>query len=487
MQNTKIIQFLKCLSKDEFREFGKFVRSPFHNNRKDVIRFYDILKKYYPDFNIDSAAKKNIYEKLYPGKNYDSNVIVLLNSYLYNLGKEFLTILNLREDQFFYRYHFLKGLDKHYSNNLFEKEFKNTEDFLNNEKLNEEYFLRKSLLEEVRINFNLHINRQDKICRNTIHYADLSIYSFLVKLVIMYHGMLAEKNAFNYEFKNSTTDLFLKNFNFEEFIKKLKIENTEHYDYIVYYYYLFMSNYHPENDNYYSKLKDYSFKNFEKLTEVEKSARFHFLIDYCILQIESGNLKFLRESFNIYTEALDKKLYQTQSKDGEIGLIFFRNFVLIGLAAKEYDYIEKFISGYGKEIKGEHSEDLIGICYAMLYFEKKEYTRALDYLSKVNQTYPAFRLGIKHLYAKIYYEISEYAAFFSMVDTYKHFLKNDKTIPQRIGELHSNFLNYTGRLAKIKSSAEHNGLFVLKKEIQSDMNLDFRHKLWLMEKAEELN
>jgi len=60
MQNTKIIQFLKCLSKDELREFGKFVRSPFHNNRKDVIRFYDVLKKFYPDFNINETEKKNL-------------------------------------------------------------------------------------------------------------------------------------------------------------------------------------------------------------------------------------------------------------------------------------------------------------------------------------------------------------------------------------------------------------------------------------------
>lgn len=68
-----------CLSKQELREFRKFVRSPFHNNRKDVIRYYDALKKYSPEFNIDEIAKEDIFHKLYPGKKYDPNTIVLLS------------------------------------------------------------------------------------------------------------------------------------------------------------------------------------------------------------------------------------------------------------------------------------------------------------------------------------------------------------------------------------------------------------------------
>ena len=66
MENPKIIHFLKCLSKHELREFGKFVRSPFHNNRKDVVRYFDLLKVYYPDFGNDESVKQKIYNKLYP-------------------------------------------------------------------------------------------------------------------------------------------------------------------------------------------------------------------------------------------------------------------------------------------------------------------------------------------------------------------------------------------------------------------------------------
>ena len=486
MQNTKIIQFLKSLSKQEIREFGKFVRSTFHNNRKDVIRFYDVLKKYHPDFSSDEISMENIHKELYTEKKYDSNDIILLNSYLYNLGKEFLTILDLKQDTFFSKYHFLKNLDKHNSDSLFEKEYKYAEDFLNNEKLNKEFFSQKSLLEELKIDFNLKRNRQDKIFQNTIDYCDYSIYFFIVNLVIMHHDMLVDKRSFNYKFTDSAVEFFIKNFNFEEFIKKLKIEKIENHNYLLFYYYLFMCNLYPENERYYLKLKEYLFKDFEKLHIAEKSARFHYIIDYCLFKLKSGNSKFLRESFNLYTEGLKKKLYKTDSRDADMGLIFFRNFVVIGLAAEEYDYVEKFISEYGRDIKGNMRDDTLELSYAMLYYEKKEYSKALECLNKVSGVFPLFKLSTKHILIKIYYETNQYDSFFSLMDTYKHYLKNEKIITDLIRGYHINFLNYLGILVKIKSSGTHDNLFPLKKEIKQNVNMDFRHQLWLIEKAEEL-
>ena len=486
MENTKIIHFLKCLSKHEFREFGKFVRSPFHNNRKDVIRFYDILKKLHPEFSMDERAKKSIFEKLYPGRKFNSTVLVLLSSYLYNLGKEFLSILDLKEDRFFHQYFILNSLDKHHADNLFEKEYKSTAEFMKNEKLSSDFFHQKSLLEELRINYNLKRNRQDKICRETVEFSDLSVYSFIVKLVLMYHDLLVNKQSFNYEFVDSPTELFIKSFNFEGFINNLEIEKIENHNYLLYYYYLFMCNYYPGSEHYYSKLKEYSFKDFDKLNMVEISGRFNCIIDYCMFQIKSGDSKFLRETFNLYTEALEKRLYQINSKTNEIGLIFFRNIVAIGLAAKEIDYVERFIIEYANGIKGDFKEDLLELCYAMLYYEKKEYVKALECLSKVSNTFQLFKLATKHTLIKIYYETNHNDSLFSLLDTYKHYLKNEKIITDLIKSYHTNFLNYLNILVRMRSTRKLDDLPALKKEIKENMNMDFRHKLWLIEKAEEL-
>jgi len=46
MENSQLTEALQTLSKEEFREFGKFLRSPFFNNRSEVIRLYEFLKLY---------------------------------------------------------------------------------------------------------------------------------------------------------------------------------------------------------------------------------------------------------------------------------------------------------------------------------------------------------------------------------------------------------------------------------------------------------
>jgi len=247
-----------------------------------------------------------------------------------------------------------------------------------------------------------------------------------------------------------------------------------------------MSNYYPDNVNYFAMLKEYSFRDFAKLNNSEKFSRFNYLIDYCIYKMELGHLEFLRESFNLYTEALDRKIFHSDPDDKNIGLIFFRNFVTIGLAAKEYKYVENFISQYGDGISGEMKSDLLELSHAMLDYEKRDYDKALERISRVSNLFPLFRLSTKFILAKIYYDTNQYDSFLSLIDTYRHYLKNDKIIPAHTRDAHTLFINYTSRLAKFKSSGNNEGLYELKKEINKDRKLDFRHKLWINEKAEEL-
>jgi hypothetical protein len=50
MEKSKVIDIFRTFSPDELKRFRDFVHSPFHNKNKNVIRLFEILKKYYPDF-----------------------------------------------------------------------------------------------------------------------------------------------------------------------------------------------------------------------------------------------------------------------------------------------------------------------------------------------------------------------------------------------------------------------------------------------------
>ena len=51
LRNSNPVEILKTFSKDEVKEFDKFVHSPFFNCRNDVTRLFRELKRFYPTFD----------------------------------------------------------------------------------------------------------------------------------------------------------------------------------------------------------------------------------------------------------------------------------------------------------------------------------------------------------------------------------------------------------------------------------------------------
>ena len=89
MLKSKTLDILGALSPDEVKEFRIFLTSPYYNTNKTVLKFFDILIKFYPDFNQSSLTKENIYAKLHPGSKYKDEVIRNLLSRCFCLEKIF--------------------------------------------------------------------------------------------------------------------------------------------------------------------------------------------------------------------------------------------------------------------------------------------------------------------------------------------------------------------------------------------------------------
>ncbi|MDQ3019898.1 MAG: hypothetical protein M3R36_04905 [Bacteroidota bacterium] len=97
MQNTKLIQLRKTLSKSEFREFKDFINSPVFNKNKKVITLFDSLKEFYFDFKNKKLTDENIFKKIYHDEKYDYYKIKNISSDLLSLGKEIVAFLQYRD------------------------------------------------------------------------------------------------------------------------------------------------------------------------------------------------------------------------------------------------------------------------------------------------------------------------------------------------------------------------------------------------------
>ncbi|MEO1263011.1 MAG: hypothetical protein AAFZ15_29655, partial [Bacteroidota bacterium] len=95
MHQSKLIQLLKSLETDEFRQFSKFVRSPVYNTNPTIVKYYNFLRPYFPEFNSPRLQKEKVFEKLFPGKPYNYHVLGNLNRQFVKLTKDFLVHLEI--------------------------------------------------------------------------------------------------------------------------------------------------------------------------------------------------------------------------------------------------------------------------------------------------------------------------------------------------------------------------------------------------------
>lgn len=480
MKNIKIIHFLKCLSKTEINEFAKFINSPYHNYRKDVISLLRILSQFHPGFNEKDLNYNLVFNHLYPGKKFDQDVIRKLCSFLYNLGKDFLVFKKIKEQKSESIISLLTSLRERNADVLLEKELESAEKHFRNKKFEtSNFFYLKSQFESIKEDF--HYEKEDKIilCENMLRRSEYVIYDFLINSLVCYHNMYYSHSGIKTsDFKNSVIYSYLNNFDIRKFINDLKAVNYD-VDYnVLYWCYVYDCMTNPQGIEQYRRLKEMALINKDTITDEELSDRYTILLNYCIKHLDMDRA-FDREKFE-----LEKELFGLHKL---INVRHFRNIMKSAGDIGEYESVEKLITQNLNLLPLEFREQTSSIWYATVNYINGCFEKVLEYLNKVHFTYVPFNLDAKVLAAKIYYKQDQVESLFLLIDSFKHYLNNKKEITSFDAVLrkhHLNFLKYIEKLIKIKLDPEKNGL----NEFISDISQEtfFESQGWLINKAKDL-
>ena len=96
MKSSKLIQLLKVLDPQEFKQFHKYIQSPYFTNSEDVLKLYDYIRPHYPAFESDKLERVKAFAHLYPTKKFNRprlrnlllKITKILESYLIHLECE---------------------------------------------------------------------------------------------------------------------------------------------------------------------------------------------------------------------------------------------------------------------------------------------------------------------------------------------------------------------------------------------------------------
>jgi hypothetical protein len=181
---------------------------------------------------------------------------------------------------------------------------------------------------------------------------------------------------------------------------------------------------------------------------------------------------------------LDDKAYKI-SEDDYMQPDFYRNVILFSNRLKRFNWADKFVNEYTNELQPELRDNMMFYSKAVICYGRGEFEKSLDHISKIKYDLVGFKTDVKIFMLRIYYELDMTDQIYSLIDTFKHFIKNSKHMSKDVKDIFSNYLKYFQKIYKIRSLYDKNESGLLRKNLLKEILVCERN--WLLEKLDKID
>ena len=475
MKSSKLIRIIRGLSKNEFRKFGDFIRSPYYNKNDKLTKLYDFLKDSNGEFEFVNITKESLAEFVFPEIQYNEQKIRTLVSDFIKMVEKFLVVIEEEKNPVFQKVYLVRALIDRNITGSFNTVLKETLDAQNKEfNRDEDYYYNQMYLELESLNYK--VERDESVQRTDYNKitSNIDLFFIITKLSMLHFISHHEKNI--------KPDNDINEWLIEEIIQYIKenliLIKKEHP--IIYMKYLvLMSIIHPDDARYYKSLKNYSITNWKKFNTYNRGYVFGSLKNYVIDKYNKGNMEFKKERFYIDKFIEDKNILDYENF---ISHTDFLNSISSALAVKNVKWAESFFKKYKDKILPDLKEDAMNLALAQILYFKKDFEQANIYLNEISYRKYYFYLRSKMIIAQMLYESSQYEPAGYLIDAVRHYLNRKKEkMPVSEYNLFRNFFHLLGRLLNISKA----DVRMFKQELKNQSNV--ANKEWLLRKATEFN
>lgn len=482
MNDSKLIKIIKTFSKAEWKEFEKFIDSPYFNNGRNYIPFLKLLKKFYPKFDSEKLTREYVYKTLYPGRKYKDYVIFSMTSGLYGLAEEFLIQKNAEGSWFKREMNLLSQLSLRNIDGIHNKRFAEIENRLHSQKAGQDIFGLYGELQTHKIQHSMKGN-YEKILKESVPVrADYYIFNFVFLLLNEVRDLVVLKDSYNIV---TEKDLSNQIFNSVDFNKLL--EYTEfHYPHLSQVISIVVNCYIASitTEDIYFKAKEALIKHYNLFDNNLLRELVLIMEGGVAMRLDSGNRQFVREWHELHRFSVEKRLHIYEAQK-YVHPLMAHNMLNMAFWNKEYGWIEFFINNHQNEFPNEFRNYLISIGNVYLYISRKEFSQALKLLSTINDNLISFKKRVRTLLLIIYFELDDRELTESGVDSFKHFIDNNQ---EKYSQTEKSglmiFISVYEQLLKYRFGNTKANLKLLKKRILNEnpsQSFD-----WLLEKITQL-
>jgi hypothetical protein len=476
MHDSKIIGVLKCLDKKELRAFRRYLESPWFNQHEERLLLFDALMPYAPNFNSKGLSKEKIFQRLYPGEEFDAARLHHRVSELYKLLERYLVQLEMESDSTQQDFLFLRATRKRKLDTHFRRTVEGMEkSFGRADKRDWSLYLNRFL-----VNYYDYTHPETDKLQKTVP----SLQRSMDQLDLFF---AAAKLKLACEMRNRQRMLNNKyEINFLDEV--LRLTQTEPFqDNPVFGIYTqFLQAFLDFGSIRYEELRDLFMGHHDLFSPKERIDYFVFLINAYSFAYRSGRSDIREEQFRLYTMALELGFL---IDNGVLDPQFFNHIVLIGSSLEKYDWTEAFIDDYCSYLPEKDRGNFEHMSYAELYFSAKRYDEAGDHLLQVNFKDSPFRMRMRAMEICLDYEYGHFDLLDNHLSAFNMFLRRDKSLARPIIERNQHFVKVMRSMARIRCKPPYADVQKdadqLHESISSEESIIFKD--WLLEKSTQLS
>ncbi len=469
MQKSVLVEIVRSLSRKEIRDVHKWLQSPAHNQRQDVIHLFDYLTKSLTADDTD-AGKKRAWKAVYSGEPYDDARMRQVMYFLLKVVEEYLIFEEYVGDQVQFRetltrIYRLRKLDKAYR-----QAYRQGREQLERQPLRNGYYLMHAYFFELEeYNHRLPISQNAPV--NLQESADSLEKWFLAEKLSLACGMIAHRNVFqkiNYE-----TGLL------DEVLAYVQDRDLLHEPAIASYYYAYLAITNPQEESYFDQLEQLLHHEIERFHRSEARVLYIAALNYCVPKINQGHLDFARRAFMLYRTGLETGILL---ENDTVSRYTFGNAVGAALRVGEYGWAEQFIEQFQHHLEEKERQSIVNFNLSRVYFEKGDYNQAQRLLTHFEYDDMLFNIIAKTMLLKIYYEQVELDAFESLLESMRIYLQRKEALDPTRKSAYKNMISLMKKLLNLNpySKAQTERLRALVQATQPLMERD-----WLLRQLEQ--
>lgn len=470
MEKSNLINTLRTFEKKELRDFRKWLLSPAHNQREDVVVLFDYITSGKHLFSEKYLAKPKAFKAVYPDRTFSDAEMRQVMHFLFRSVEEFLVYQELLMDEVKVQ----ATLAKVYRKRQLAKQFKRAMDsgWKVQAKLperNSQFYENEMLLQYEQYSYLSGLGRNVPL--NLQEVSDASDVAFLANKLRLGCIMLSHQAVFKTEY-----DMGILN----EALRKIE-EEERHLDVpaVAIYYYGFKAISMPREEEHYQKLKSEILRSGLLFPHSELRVIYLMAINYSIQKTNAGKRAYFREAFELYQSGMKSDLFL---ENGVLSRFTFGNSISIALNLKEFDWVEKQIAESSSKLEEKYRENFVRFYQARLHFERKDYDNAMLLLAQSEYDDILMNLHAKTMLVKMYYELDEGNALDSLLGSMRTYLQRKKVLSYHKTN-YKNIISLTKKMLRV-NPFEREQKEKLKTEIEATSPLTERR--WLLEQLEKM-